>query len=334
MASVRGRSPFLERVREAIRIRHYSLYTERAYVYWARRYIFFHGKRHPEQMAETEVAAFLSHLAVQRKVAAATQNQALNALVFMYKAVLDRPLGEIPGVVRAKKPVRLPVVLSRVEVAALLSQLHGVYWLMGCLLYGSGLRLRETLTLRVKDIEFNHRAIVVRDGKGMKDRVVTLADTVIVPLQRHLEDRRTIYERDLDAGVAAVWLPFALARKYPSAPRSWGWQYIFPASRPGKDPRTGIIRRHHIHRVQCRKRFTVLFSLRESKRWPLAILCAIPLRRICWSGVQTFAQYKNNSVIVIYARLKFTPMCYSEVVKPCVALWMDWQNDNVYIYTH
>ena len=246
-------SPFIESVREAIRVRHYSLYTERAYVHWIRRFILFHGKRHPARMAETEVAEFLSHLAVQRKVAAATQNQALSALVFLYKAVLDRPLGEVADVVRAKRPARLPTVLSRAEVTALLGQMQGMYWLIGGLLYGSGLRLFEALSLRVKDIEFEHRALFIRDGKGAKDRVVTLADTLVVPLHRHLEDRRTIYERDLAAGLAGVWLPYALARKYPNAPRSWGWQFVFPASRPGMDPRVGVIRRHHIHPSAMRK---------------------------------------------------------------------------------
>ncbi len=247
------RSPFLDKVRAAIRVRHYSYSTEKTYLDWIRRFIFFHKKRHPAEMAEPEVAAFLSHLAVTRNVAASTQNQALNALVFVYKNVLERPLQEINGVVRAKKPQKLPVVLTVEEVGEVLGGLSGVVWLIVCLQYGSGLRLKESVRLRVKDIEFAHRAIIVRDGKGGKDRVVTLSDEIIVPLQRHLENRKTLFEQDIQQGCGTVHLPHALARKYPNAPSEWGWQYVFPSTRVSTDPRSGARQRHHLDESAVQK---------------------------------------------------------------------------------
>ncbi len=222
LAQSRPRSEFLESVRAAVRVRHYSYRTEQAYAHWIRRFILFHGKRHPREMGEAEGAQFLSYLASERMVAASTQDQALNALVFLYKAVLERPLGEVAGVVRAKRPRRLPVVLSQAEVGALLAELDGVAWLVACVLYGSGLRLAEALGLRVKDLDFGHLAITVRAGKGAKDRVVTLAEALVEPLRRHLDRRRAEYRDDLARGVAAVMLPAALARKYPNAPTEWG----------------------------------------------------------------------------------------------------------------
>lgn len=239
-------SPFLQEVREAIRIRHYSIRTEETYVHWIKRYIFFHGKRHPAEMGEREVAAFLSDLAVTRNVAPATQNQALNALVFLYKAVLDRPLGEFHGLVRARRAPRLPVVLTREEVAAVVGRLKGHYWLIACLQYGSGLRLMESVRLRVKDLDFEHRAIYVRNGKGGKDRVVTLPDELLTPLRRHLTGRRTLFERDTAEGFGTVYLPYALARKYPNAEAEWGWQFVFASGRISADPRSGTRRRHHL----------------------------------------------------------------------------------------
>lgn len=197
-------------------------------------------------MGEPEVAAFLTHLAVDRKVAASTQNQALNALVFVYKHVLERPLGEISGAVRAKRPARLPVVMSQDEVRRILAELRGAQWLIACLQYGSGLRLMESVRLRVKDLEFDRRAVIVRDGKGGKDRVVTLADALVEPLQRHLAARRNLFEQDSAQGFGTVYLPHALARKYPNAERSWSWQYVFPATRLSRDPRSGATRRHHL----------------------------------------------------------------------------------------
>jgi len=246
-------SPFLYKIRKAIRVRHYSMRTEHAYVGWARRFILFHGKQHPERLGESDVAAFLTDLAVRRKVSASTQNQALNALVFMYKHVIGRPLGDIVGAVRAKRPSRLPVVLSPEEVRKVLSKLRGTKWLIACLQYGSGLRLLESLRLRVKDIDFKQRAILVRDGKGGKDRVVTLADELITPLERHLATRQTLHEQDSAEGLGSVHLPHALARKYPNAETSWAWQYVFPASRMSRDPRSGKTRRHHLDETVIQK---------------------------------------------------------------------------------
>jgi len=245
--------PLLQRVRDAIRVRHYSIRTEEAYVHWVRRFVLFHGKRHPAEMGEVEVRAFLTDLALQHDVAASTQNQALNALVFLYRQVLEMPLGDLGDVVRAKRPQRLPVVLSLEEVGRVLRALQGIYWLIGCLQYGSGLRLLESVRLRVKDLDFGHRAIVVRDGKGAKDRIVTLPDELIVPLRRHLTGRQTTFERDCDAGFGGVFLPHALARKYPNAATDWGWQYVFPAVHLSIDPRSGAKRRHHIDESSMQK---------------------------------------------------------------------------------
>jgi len=246
-------SPFLNKVREAIRVRHYSIRTEQAYVEWVRRFILFHDKRHPDKMGEREVGEFLTFLAVERNVAASTQNQALNALVFMYRHVLERPLNEISGAIRAKRPARLPVVLTEDEVRRLLGQLRGVQWLVACLLYGSGLRLLEGMRLRVTDLDFDHRAVIVRNGKGNKDRVVTLADELIEPLQRHLGTRRTLFEQDQAAGHGTVYLPHALARKYPNAATDWGWQYVFVAGKLSTDPRSGVVQRHHLDATVIQK---------------------------------------------------------------------------------
>ena len=250
------KSPFLQGVINQIRVRHYSRRTEETYLHWIRRYIFFHKKRHPQEMGEREVAQFLTDLAVRGNVAAGTQNIALNALVFMYRHVLGRPLQEIHGVVRAKKPQRLPVVLTTDEVARVLSRLKGHYWLIACLQYGSGLRLIESVRLRILDLDFDRRAVYVRNGKGGKDRVVTLADELIVPLRRHLEVVRTQHERDLAAGFGTVYLPHALAKKYPNAEREWKWQYLFPAGQRSTDPRSGTERRHHLDESCVRKAVT------------------------------------------------------------------------------
>ncbi|MDZ7749606.1 MAG: integron integrase [Halofilum sp. (in: g-proteobacteria)] len=246
MSDARGRSPFMDEVRAAIRVRHYSIRTEHAYLDWIRRFILFHGKRHPRDMGEPEVAAFLTHLAVERRVAPATQNQALNALVFLYRRVLERPLGDLEGLVRAARPAKLPVVLTQAEVGRVLAGLSGTAWLVACLQYGSGLRLMESVRLRVKDLDFAHRAVLVRHGKGGKDRVVTLPDELIEPLRRQLAHRRNLFEQDRRAGLDSVYLPHALDRKYPGAAREWGWQYVFPADHPSVDPRSGLRRRHHV----------------------------------------------------------------------------------------
>ncbi|HHM04637.1 MAG TPA: integron integrase [Gammaproteobacteria bacterium] len=238
-------SPFLSQVRAAIRVRHYSIRTEEAYVTWIKRFIFFHDKRHPRELGDGEVEAFLTFLAVDRNVSPSTQNQALNALNFLYKEVLKSPLGKIHSV-RAKKPAKLPVVLTPEEVALVFTHLEGVHWLAACLMYGSGLRLMECLRLRVMNIDFRRRAIYVVNGKGAKDRVVTLADEIVKPLQRHLESVKNTHQKDLADGFGRVYLPYALARKYRNAPLEWGWQYVFPASRRSVDPRSNVVRRHHL----------------------------------------------------------------------------------------
>jgi integron integrase len=234
-------------VRDAIRRRHYSDRTEETYVQWIKRFIFFSGKRHPELLGGEEVTAFLNHLARERKVAAATQNQALAALLFLYKEVIGEPLPWLDGLERARQPVRVPTVLTRDEVQRLLENLRGSKWLMASLLYGAGLRLRECLKLRVKDIDFGYRQIVVRDGKGAKDRVTMLPSSVVEPLKLHLERVRRLHERDLAAGHGGVALPDALARKYPRAPCEWQWKFVFPSFRLSVEPKTGLVRRHHIY---------------------------------------------------------------------------------------
>jgi integron integrase len=246
MAKSGRKSPFLEQVRDAIRVRHYSVRTERSYLDWIVRYIRFHRNRHPKDMGEAQVAQFLTHLAVKSDVAANTQNQALNALNFLYRIVLERPLGNLQSLVRAKKPARLPVVLTPDEVSRILRKLDNVYWLAACLMYGSGLRLMETVRLRVKDLDFEHRAIFVRGGKGAKDRVVTLPDELILPLKRHLQSVKLFHDKDLADGYGDVHLPHALSRKYPTAGCQWNWQYVISAERRSVDPRSGIQRRHHI----------------------------------------------------------------------------------------
>jgi len=238
--------PLLEQVRIATRLRHYSIRTERCYVEWAKRFILFNNKRHPSELGEIHVKQYLTYLAMERNVAPNTQNQALNALNFLYKYVLDQPLGEIKGVVRAKKKQKLPVVLDTNEIRDILSHLNGNYWIAACLLYGSGLRLMECVRLRVQHLDFKHRAIKIIDGKGGKDRIVTMPDNLISILQRHLQNVKNIHLKDLEDGYGKVYLPYALDRKYPSAPSEWAWQYVFPAANRSKDPRTDIIRRHHI----------------------------------------------------------------------------------------
>jgi integron integrase len=237
----------LDRVRRELRLRHYSARTEESYVHWVRRFVLFHGKRHPAGLGGPEIAAFLSHLACEGQVAASTQNQALGALVFLYRHVLGMALPDLQGLVRARRPTRLPAVLSAGEVRRLLAQLEGEPRLVASLLYGSGLRLLETLTLRVKDLDFATRELRLRRAKGQRDRVVPLPDACAAPLRAQLGLARALHERDLAAGFGAVAVPDALARKYPGAAREWGWQWVFPASRRYRDERLGGERRHHLH---------------------------------------------------------------------------------------
>ena len=236
-----------EQLHEAIRRRNFSRRTEQSYWYWIRWFIRHNGVRHPAEMGAREVEAFLSWLATERDVAAATQNQALAALLFLYKQVLGQELPWFKGLVRAKRPVRLPVVLTRADAQRLLAQMQGVKWLMASLLYGAGLRQIECLQLRVKDIDFAYRQVLVRDGKGAKDRVTMLPEQAVQPLQEHLGRVRTLHQRDLAAGHGEVSLPDALARKYPRAGREWAWQFVFPSGNLSADPESGVLRRHHIY---------------------------------------------------------------------------------------
>jgi integron integrase len=235
----------LDQVRDAIRLKHYSIRTEESYVTWIKRYIFFHNKQHPNDMGSAAIEAFLTHLAVEQKVAASTQNQALSVLLFLYRDVLKTPLDLPIDAIRAKKPKRLPTVLTKDEALKLIERLSGIQRFMAKLLYGRGLRLMEGLRLRVKDLDFAEHQIIVRDGKGMEDRVTMLPESLIILLQEHLSHVKRVHAQDVAQGVGPVYLPFALERKYPHSGRLWIWQYVFPSDRLSKDPRTGIIRRHH-----------------------------------------------------------------------------------------
>lgn len=236
----------LDQLRAKCRLKHYSVRTERAYLYWARRFILANGKRHPRDLGAPDVEAFLSHLATHDNVAASTQNQALSALLFLYRQVLVIELPWMESVIRAKRPQRIPVVLSRGEVERLLGTLEGAAWVMAALLYGTGMRLMECIRLRVKDVDFDRNEICVRDGKGGKDRRVPLPRKLREPLADRVQRARILHDHDTAAGQAGVWLPHALARKYPNASVEFGWQYLFPAARLTPDPRSGEIRRHHV----------------------------------------------------------------------------------------
>ena len=236
----------LDLVREKLRLLHYSIRTEDQYVQWIKRFILFHGKRHPREMGGGEVTAFLTDLAVRGKVAASTQNQALSALLFLYREVLAVDLPWMDEVVRAKRPARLPVVLTQNEVAAVLLRMQGVYALMAQLLYGTGMRLMECVRLRIKDVDFDRNEIVVRDGKGAKDRRVPLPQKLKEPLHHAIERARLLHAHDVARGLGRVWLPAALARKYLNAELELGWQYVFPAAKPSRDPKSGMVRRHHV----------------------------------------------------------------------------------------
>jgi integron integrase len=246
----------LDQLRTALRLRHASPRTETAYVYWARRYILFHDKRHPSELGPDAITAFLNFLAVEKHVAASTQNQALNAIVFLYRRVLDRDVPQLDELVRARKPRRLPVVLTAAEVRAVLARIDGVPRLVAGLLYGSGLRLLEALTLRVKDFDFASHEIRVRDGKGRKDRVAPLPASLEPPLVLHIERVRALHDRDRREGFGSVALPDALARKFPGAATSWPWQWIFPATTRYRDAATGAENRHHFHETAVQRAMT------------------------------------------------------------------------------
>lgn len=244
--SAQSQSPkLLEQVAARLRTKHYSIRTERAYVDWIKRFILFHDKRHPRDMGAPEVEAFLTNLAVERSVSASTQNQAKSALLFLYKEVLEADLAWLSNITQAKVPKRLPVVLTREETQAVLVRLDGSVGLIAGLLYGGGLRLMECLRLRVKDVDFARKEIVVREGKGFKDRVTMLPDVLVAPLKQHLERVRALHREDLSKGYGAVYMPYALDKKYPNAGKEWGWQYVFPARSLSVDPHSNVVRRHH-----------------------------------------------------------------------------------------
>lgn len=241
-----GSPKLLDQLRDKLRVKHYSIRTETQYLQWVKRFILYHGKRHPREMGAEEVEAFLTHLATAGQVSASTQNQAVSALLFLYREILGVQLPWLDNVTRAKKPQRLPTVLSKNEVSRVLDRMDGNYGVMARLLYGTGMRLMECCRLRVKDIDFDRAEIMIRDGKGAKDRVTMLPDVLIQPLREHLAKRRRVYEDDLAVGKAEVYLPDALARKYPNAANEWGWQYVFCSGSYSVDPRSGHERRHHI----------------------------------------------------------------------------------------
>jgi integron integrase len=247
MSSPERPQKLLDQVRDAIRLKHYSIPTEESYVNWIRRYILYHNKRQPQEMGVPEIEAFLSYLAVEEQVAASTQNQALHEVLFLYQYVLKQDLESPLKIGRAKRSTHLPTVLTKPEVISIIQHLSGVYQLTAKLLYGSGLRLMECLRLRVKDIDFAQKQIIVRDGKGMEDRLTMLPVSLSEQLQEHLQAVKRLHEQDLAKGYGAVYLPFALDRKYPNADREWIWQYTFPSERLSQDPRSGIIRRHHLN---------------------------------------------------------------------------------------
>jgi integron integrase len=285
----------LGQVRAALRLRHYSRRTERAYVSWTRRFILFSGKRHPSEMGESEISGFLSHLAVAGKVSASTQNQALSALLFLYREVLRRELPWMDEIVRAKRPQRLPTVLSREEVAALLREMKGVEHLMASLLYGAGLRLLECCRLRVQDLDDSRGEITVRDGKGGKDRITLWPCRLHAPIAAHLERVRAQHERDLASGLGSVELPSALERKYPRAAFEWGWQWVFRRRGSIWTPRAAAAEGTTCTSRCCNVPFTKRRSGRGFRGRPRAMLCGTRSRPTCSKMGTTFERSRNCS---------------------------------------
>jgi len=242
-----------DQVRQVLRVRHYSYETEKSYIHWIKRFIAFHQMRPPREMGAAEVEAFLTHLAVEQKVAPSTQNQALSALIFLYREVYQHDTDWNLNAIRARPTRYLPTVLTPSEVSAVLNNLSGVYLLVAKLLYGSGLRLTEGLKLRIKDVDFSQRQLIIRDAKGRESRVTMLPGALIEPLNHHIQGIRQLHQQDLVQGYGSVYLPYALERKYPNADREWVWQYVLPAERRSIDPRTGICRRHHLHESGLQK---------------------------------------------------------------------------------
>ncbi len=252
----------LDQVKNKLRLKHYSIRTEEAYLNWIKRFIYFNNKKHPNEMGETEINKFLTHLAVEGKVASSTQNQALCALIFLYREVIKKEIGSLEETVWAKKSKKLPTVFTRTEIKEVLESLKGVEWIAGNLLYGAGLRLLECLRLRTKDINFSYNQLIIRDGKGEKDRVTMLPVAVKPALKAHLEDVKKLHINDLKRGYGSVYLPYALDKKYPNASREWGWQYVFPSAEISEDPRSGSLRRHHLSESKIQK--AVKAAIRKS----------------------------------------------------------------------
>jgi integron integrase len=306
----------LDRVREAILVRHYSRRTEKSYVHWVRRHILFHGKRHPLEMGAGEVTAFLTALAVRAHVASSTQNQALSALLFLYREVLGVELPWLDGLVRAKPPQRLPVILTDTEVAAVLGRLDGVSRLMGRLMYGSGLRLLECCRLRVKDVDFAANQIVVRTGKGQKDRVTMLPVSVKPQLATHLARVRAQHQADLQRGTGWVEMPWALARKYPNAAREWSWQWVFPATRFYVDAATGQRRRHHLHESVLQRDVNLAVRLAGITQPASPTRFGTRSRRSCWKMATTSGPCRSFSVTATSRRPRSTLTSSSGVPPP------------------
>jgi integron integrase len=270
----------LDKTRQILRRKHYSYRTEQQYLSWIRRFIIFHGMRHPAHLGGPDIEAFLSHLAVKERVSASTQNQALNAILFLYRTVLDKPLEVAIDAVRAKRPVRVPTVLSVLEVQRVLGCMTGSYQLMAKLLYGAGLRASECARLRVKDLDFSLRQVIVRDGKGERDRFTILPDALAAPLQDQLRRTRLFHDDDLRQDHGSVYLPYALDRKYPGASREWIWQYVFPSGRLSLDPRAGVLRRHHVSTTSLQR------AVRQAAR-----LAGIQKRVTCHTFRHSFATH-------------------------------------------
>lgn len=297
VATIAPNPKLLDQVRQAIQTRHYSDKTEEAYVGWIKRFIFFHNKRHPVEMAEAEIARFLSSLATESKVSSSTQNQALNALLFLYKEVLDKKIGLIQGIVRAKRSRRLPVVLTKEEVKRVVSGITGTPWFMAMLLYGAGLRLMECCRLRVKDIDFSKNQIVIRAGKGDKDRYTMLPGAVKEPLIRHLQAVKRQHEEDLKRGLGRVALPNALERKYLNAGKEWGWQWVFPATGHYTQRVTGENVDIIFMSLFCKERFEKRDSKSDLPSPQHVTRCVILLRPTCWRMVMISGRFKSCSGI-------------------------------------
>lgn len=253
----------LDQVRNTLITKHYSIRTEEAYLYWIKHFILFHKKKHPSELNEYHISEYLSFLAVEKMVSASTQNQAMSAILYLYREVLVLQIPDIPGIKSAKKPAKLPVVYTQKEVKKVFLFMDEKYKLMAGLLYGSGLRLMECIRLRIKDVDFSYKQIIVRDGKGNKDRITPLPLNIIEPLKGHLEKVKLIHQNDLNDGYGAVYLPYALQRKYPNANKEWCWQYVFPSQKRSKDPRGGHYRRHHLDEAVLQR--TVKKAIRDAK---------------------------------------------------------------------